>query len=188
MIHSNAHSIIMMPTMKPREPATATPRPAQANTNPLQSPSPIPVLVQGERSDQFRGDSLQVTVDSSILHKLLAHASSAARLVSYLDDRSDPALVVVSLADNVDAIVHELCELLGSARTFPCLVQRTGRMLGDSADSGRSVSVCPEVRPATDREPTAASGRSDATGGVDAVLVALILLGAIDFVPSGDIP
>jgi hypothetical protein len=51
-----------------------------------------------------------VTIDRTTLVDLLGHATSAARLVGHLDD----ALAVEPLADHVDAIVHELSELLGN--------------------------------------------------------------------------
>jgi len=51
-------------------------------------------------------DSL--TRDRAILEKLLAHAAAAARIVGHIDD---PA--IEPLADHIDAIVHELSELLG---------------------------------------------------------------------------
>jgi hypothetical protein len=145
------------------------------------------VLVRGERCAPPRS-SQQVTVDSAVLHELLAHASSAARLVSYLDDRSDAAILVDPLTDSLDAIVHELCELLGSARAFPRLVQSTGPALGGRADRGSAASASPEVRPVAHREPAAAPRRIDAARGAAATLVALMLLGAIALVLSGDIP
>lgn len=45
----------------------------------------------------------------STLEKLLNHAESAAHLVGHLDD----PIAAGPLADHVDAIVHELTELLG---------------------------------------------------------------------------
>lgn len=146
------------------------------------------MLARGERWDPPRSDSQRVTVDSAVLHELLAHASSAARLVSYLDERSDATLVVGPLSDDIDAIVHELCELLGSARAFPRLAQRTGPARGGPADRRSVASARPEVRPVAHREPAAAPRRIAAPGGAAATLVALMLLGAIALVLSGDIP
>ena len=188
MNHSDAHSITTMPTTELQTPASAPPTPAQANTRPRQSPStsPIPVLARDERRDPPRSHSQQVTVDSAVLHEVLAHASSAARLVSYLDERSDAALVVGPLSDDIDAIVHELCELLGSARAFPRLVQSPA--LGGPADRRSAASASPEVRSVAHREPAAAPRRIDAARGAAATLVALMLLGAIALVLSGDIP
>lgn len=179
-----------MPTTELEAPASAPPTPAQANTRPRQSPStsPIPVLARDERCDPPRSHSQQVTVDSAVLRELLAHASSAARLVSYLDDRSDAPILVDPLADNVDAIVHELCELLGRAGALPRLVPSTGPTLGDPADRGSAASASPEVRPVAHREPAAAPRRIDAARDAAATLVALMLLGAIALVLSGDIP
>jgi hypothetical protein len=163
----DAHSITMMPTKEPRIPTSAPPTPARTHTRPPQSPSPISVLAQGERCDPPRSES-QVTVDSAVLHEMLAYASSAARLVSYLDERSDAALVVGPLSDDIDAIVHELCELLGSARAFPRLVQSTGPALGGPANRRSAVSASPEVRPVAYREPAAAPRRVAAPGGAAA--------------------
>ncbi len=146
------------------------------------------MLARGERCNPPRNDSQEVTVDSAVLDELLAHASSAARLVSYLDERSDAALVVGPLSDDIDAIVHELCELLGSARAFPRLVQSTGPALGGPADRRSAASASPEVRAVAHREPAAAPRRIAAPGGAAATLVALMLLGAIALVLSGDIP
>jgi hypothetical protein len=145
------------------------------------------VLARGERCHPPRSES-HVTVDSAVLHELLAHASSAARLVSYLDERSNAALVVGPLSDDIDAIVHELCEMLGSARAFPRLVQSTGLALGDPAGRGNAASASPKLRPVAHREPAAAPRRIAAPGGVVATLVALMLLGAIALVLFGDIP
>lgn len=55
---------------------------------------------------------MKVTIDRAILVALLGHASSAARIVGHLDD----ACAAGPLADHVDAIVHELSELLGAPR------------------------------------------------------------------------
>ena len=46
---------------------------------------------------------------------LLAHASSAARIVGHLDDL-DGSTALEQLSDRIDALVHGLCELLGEPR------------------------------------------------------------------------
>jgi hypothetical protein len=51
----------------------------------------------------------KLTFDKSILEKLFGHAAAAARIIGHLDD----TIAVGPLADHVDAIVHELSELLG---------------------------------------------------------------------------
>lgn len=56
---------------------------------------------------------MQLTFDGSIMQKLLGRAASAARRVSCLDPGD---AVVELLADDIDAIVHELSELLGDPR------------------------------------------------------------------------
>src|SRR5512140_2452422 len=53
--------------------------------------------------------SCQLTIDRATLERLHAHASSAARLVGHID-----ALATGPLADHVDALAHELGELLGN--------------------------------------------------------------------------
>jgi hypothetical protein len=52
-----------------------------------------------------------VPVPERVLIDLLAHAASAAHLLGHLDS-ADAALV----ADHLDAIVHEISEVLGSPR------------------------------------------------------------------------
>jgi hypothetical protein len=54
-------------------------------------------------------------VPKLVLVELLAHASSAARIVGHLDDR-DRSPAVEQLSDHVDALVHGLSELLGGHR------------------------------------------------------------------------
>jgi hypothetical protein len=52
-----------------------------------------------------------IPVPEPVLVGLLAHAASAARLVGHID-----TIAVGPLADHIDAIVHEISELLGSPR------------------------------------------------------------------------
>lgn len=59
-----------------------------------------------------RGPDMQVTIERTTLVAMLGHASSAARIIGHLDE----ARAAGPLADHVDAIVHELSELLGA----PC--------------------------------------------------------------------
>jgi hypothetical protein len=56
---------------------------------------------------------MQVAFDKATLGGLLAHASSAARLVGHIDDGTDGTSSVGQLSDHIDAIVHVLSELLG---------------------------------------------------------------------------
>ena len=51
---------------------------------------------------------MKLTIDRAVVEKLLEHAALAAQLAGHLDD---PA--ASPLADHIDAIVHELTELLG---------------------------------------------------------------------------
>jgi hypothetical protein len=54
-------------------------------------------------------------VPKLVLVELLAHASSAARIVGHLDDR-DRSPAIEQLSDQIDAIVHGLSQLLGGYR------------------------------------------------------------------------
>ena len=60
---------------------------------------------------------MQVRIDSEVLDSLLAHAALEAQLVGHLDDSAQPALIR-QLGDRVDAIAHELAELLGAPRAL----------------------------------------------------------------------
>ena len=51
----------------------------------------------------------QLTIDRAILEKLLAHVTSAARIVGHID-----ALADGPLAGHIDTLAHELGELLGN--------------------------------------------------------------------------
>lgn len=55
----------------------------------------------------------QLTLDRSTVEKLLDHAAMAAHLVGHLDGAAPPELIH-QLGDHVDAIAHELAELLGA--------------------------------------------------------------------------
>lgn len=57
---------------------------------------------------------MQLTLDTTTLEKLLAHAASAARIVGSIDEIVGGAFAVGLLADDIDAIVHQLTELLGN--------------------------------------------------------------------------
>ena len=54
-------------------------------------------------------------VPDLVLVDLLAHASSAARIVGHLDDRHG-STTLEQLSDHIDALVHGLSELLGEHR------------------------------------------------------------------------
>lgn len=59
--------------------------------------------------------SMMLTVNRDTLEELLQHAAVAARIVGHLDGgRLDAA--VGPLGDHIDAIAHELGELLGDPR------------------------------------------------------------------------
>jgi hypothetical protein len=68
-----------------------------------------------------------ITIERSILEKLLGHATSAARIVGHSD-----ALAAGPLADHVDALVHELTELLGdpALRARPAFIDAIAHELG----------------------------------------------------------
>jgi hypothetical protein len=56
---------------------------------------------------------MTITLDRSTLEKLRHRAASAAQLIGHLDDKAQPELIR-QLGDRVDAIAHELAELLGA--------------------------------------------------------------------------
>jgi hypothetical protein len=58
-----------------------------------------------------------LAINRSTLTKILRHAAFAAHLVGHLDDAGHPALVR-ELGEHVDAIAHELAELLGDPRVL----------------------------------------------------------------------
>lgn len=60
---------------------------------------------------------MRITLDRSILEKLRDYAAFAAHLVGHLDDNPPPDLIR-QLGDRIDAIAHELTEILGKARTL----------------------------------------------------------------------
>ena len=62
--------------------------------------------------------SMHLTISSSIVETLLAHAASAARGAGYIDDRLGGPMGVGPMADDIDASVHTLIELLG----YPALI------------------------------------------------------------------
>lgn len=69
-----------------------------------------------------------IKLDSTVLDTLLKHATSAARHVGHIDDSK-----VGPLADDIDAIVHELSELLGRPHLIPAPVSRSLSMASDAA-------------------------------------------------------
>jgi hypothetical protein len=77
----------------------------------------------------------QLTVDRSTLENLLDHAASAAHIVGHLDG----AIATGPLGDHVDAIVHELTELLGDPHTLVAPVQ--------GARSTLALDVTPDAAP-----------------------------------------
>ena len=54
-----------------------------------------------------------ILIPETVLVELLHHAAFAAHLVGHLDDKAQPELVG-QISDRVDAIAHELAELLGA--------------------------------------------------------------------------
>lgn len=68
-----------------------------------------PPDVSTELSHHIPSSTSRLTIDRAVLVGLLAHATSAARLVGHLDD----AIAGGPLADHVDAMVHVLSELFG---------------------------------------------------------------------------
>ena len=64
----------------------------------------------------------KIAIDRALLETLLAHAMSAARLVGTVDDGVGGALPEGLLADDIDAIAHELSEMLGKPHLRVMLV------------------------------------------------------------------
>ena len=66
----------------------------------------------------------QLTLDRATLETILERATSAARLVGYIDE---PAVdgFVRPLADNIDEIVHTVTELLGNPHLIAAPVRST---------------------------------------------------------------
>ena len=60
---------------------------------------------------------MRITLEGSILEKLLHHAAFAAQLVGHLNDDAHRDLVG-QLGDHVDTVVHGLTELLGDPRAL----------------------------------------------------------------------
>jgi hypothetical protein len=70
---------------------------------------------------------MRITLERSVLEKLLHRAAFAAHLVGHLDDNAHRALVD-QLGEHVDAVVHCLTEILGD----PCALAEEGAAgLGD---------------------------------------------------------
>lgn len=62
-----------------------------------------------------------IAIPRSTIEQLLNHAASAAQLVGHLDDKAQTELIR-QIGDHVDAIAHELAELLGD----PDAIARAG--------------------------------------------------------------
>jgi len=76
---------------------------------------------------------MHVSIDINALDSLLEHAASAARLVGHL--HADE-MVVGALGDHVDAIVHELTELL-APRSAACATTALALpMVADASHQG----------------------------------------------------
>jgi hypothetical protein len=90
---------------------------------------------------------MKLAIERTTLEKLLAHATSAARIVGHLDG----AIAAGPLADHVDAIVHELTELLGnphlidapapSARSTFALDVTPDAVAPDAPAASRTISI-----------------------------------------------
>jgi hypothetical protein len=74
---------------------------------------------------------MHITVDRTTLEKLRDHAVFAAQLVGHLDDKAQPEFIR-QLGDHVDAITHELTELLGD----PDAIARDGALMLTSIAGG----------------------------------------------------
>jgi len=81
---------------------------------------------------------MKLTFDRPTLEKLLRHATEAARIVGHSD-----ALAAGPLADHVDAIVHELSELLGNLHLLAAPVPSARPSYDD--DELAEVRSCPAL-------------------------------------------
>ena len=61
-----------------------------------------------------RQRNMQLTIERAVFEMLLKRAVSAARRIRYIEDGVHGALDVDLLADDIDAIIHELTESLGN--------------------------------------------------------------------------
>lgn len=66
---------------------------------------------------ELTSTSAMLPMERFVLEKLLDHATAAACLAGHLDDCREDLLVGL-LPDHIDAIAHELNELLGDRRRF----------------------------------------------------------------------
>jgi hypothetical protein len=65
---------------------------------------------------------MQITTDTEILEGILIHAKSASRLAGCINDASDRAIVIDTIAASIDAIVRTLAGLLGNPHVIAALV------------------------------------------------------------------
>jgi len=97
-------------------PPHGSPRPlshaiSRAHATPPTVPDVSPLCTAPSvTAETITDDELRaLAVDRATLERLRAHAASAARLIGHID-----ALATGPLADHVDALAHELGELLGN--------------------------------------------------------------------------
>jgi hypothetical protein len=65
---------------------------------------------------------MQITTDTEILETILIHATSASRLAGCINDASDRAIVIDTIAASIDEIVRTLAGLLGNSHVIAALV------------------------------------------------------------------
>jgi hypothetical protein len=82
---------------------------------------------------------MQITTDTEILETILIHATSASRLAGCINDASDRAIVIDTIAASIDEIVRTLAGLLGNPHPMAAPVP--------SARSTFALDVAPDAVP-----------------------------------------
>lgn len=121
----------------------------------------------------------QFIVDRAFLEKLHTRASAASRLVGYIDDSVDGASAAGPLAEEIDAIVHELSELLGN----PHLIVAQVIAFPDDEPTKPHMRLRPDHGRSRERVQEERWGHF-----ASAVLIALVLVGVIVLVTNGGVP
>ena len=174
-----------MPILESQPTSLALPMPALMSRGSKRRPALPPARPHEGRGSAQPRPGTTVAVDGAVLQKLLRHASSAARLVGAVEDRGAANLAIDALADDIDAVVHELCELLGTPGAHA--VTPRCRSAAESADT--SANALP-VAAGDDDDSEVPQGlrrwwawRAAHTAGV--VLIALGLVGALAWLLRG---
>lgn len=97
----------------------------------------------------WRNGPMQITTDTEILESILIHAKSASRLAGCINDASDRAIVIDTIAASIDAIVRTLAGLLGNPHVIAAPVPSARPTYDDDEPTEvRSHPAPPELVPA----------------------------------------